>query len=133
MNYTRSTARDLGQSSTTFTATNTVFNVFDIGSEAGRSFLDVPNKFIANAVWQPQAKNPFLKDWTLSPIFSAYSGVPLNAVVSATIPTPGFAQDASCWPGAVTTNQCTTAGGGQNGSGGSTRFALVGRNSYRLP
>ncbi len=133
VNYTRSTARDLGQSSTTFTTANNVFNAFDIGGESGRSFLDVPNKFIANAVWQPKAKNVFAKDWTFSPIFSFYSGVPLNAVVGATVPSPGLPQDPSCWPGAVTANQCTTPGGGQNGSGGSTRFALANRNGYRLP
>ena len=133
INYTRSTARDLGQSSTTFTTANNVLNAFDIGAESGRSFLDVPNKFIANAVWQPQAKNVFLKDWTFSPIFSAYSGVPLNTFISATVPVPGFGQDPSCWPGSVTANQCTTPGGGQNGSGGATRLGLAPRNGYRLP
>jgi hypothetical protein len=133
VNYTRSTARDLGQSSTTFTTANNVLNAFDLGAESGRSFLDVPNKFIANAVWQPKAKNPFLKDWTFSPIFSAYSGVPLNTFISATVPVPGFAQDPSCWPGAVTANQCSTPGGGQNGSGGATRLGLAPRNGYRLP
>ena len=133
VNYTRSTARDLGQSSTTFTTANNVLNAFDIGAESGRSFLDVPNKFIANAVWQPQSKNPFLKDWTFSPIFSAYSGVPLNTFISATIPLPGIAQDPSCWPGSVTANQCASYGGGQNGSGGATRLGLAPRNGYRLP
>jgi len=133
VNYTRSTARDLGQSSTTFTTANNVLNAFDIGAESGRSFLDVPNKFIANAVWQPKYKNAFAKDWTFSPIFSAYAGVPLNTFISATIPLPGFSQDPSCWPGAVTTNQCSTPGGGQNGSGGATRLGLAPRNGYRLP
>jgi hypothetical protein len=133
VNYTRSHATDLGQSSTTFTATNNPLNVYDISAEAGRSFLDVPNKFVANAVWQPQAKNIFLKDWTFSPIFQYYSGVPLNTFISATVPVPGITQDPSCWPGTVTANQCATPGGGQNGSGGATRFALAKRNGYRLP
>ncbi|HXI24082.1 MAG TPA: TonB-dependent receptor [Pyrinomonadaceae bacterium] len=133
VNYTRSTARDLGQSSTTFSTANNVLNAFDLGAESGRSFLDVPNKFIANAVWQPKSKNPFLKDWTFSPIFSAYSGVPLNTFISATVPLPGFSQDPNCWPGAVTANQCSTPSGGQNGSGGATRLGLAPRNGYRLP
>jgi hypothetical protein len=133
INYTRSKATDLGQSSQTFTATNNPLNAFDIQAEAGRSFLDVPNKLVANAVWQPQSKNIFLKDWTLSPIFQYYSGVPLNTFISANVPAPGFSQDATCWPGTVTTNQCSTPGAGQNGSGGATRLGLAPRNGFRLP
>jgi carboxypeptidase family protein/TonB-dependent receptor-like protein len=133
VNYTRSTARDLGQSSTTFTTANNVFNAFDISAEAGRSNFDIPNKFVANAVWQPQWKNAFAKDWTFSPIFQYYSGTPLTATVSGSIPSPGITQDSACWPGTVTSNQCFTPGGGQNGSAGSTRFTLAPRNGYRLP
>ena len=133
VNYTRSTSTDLGQSSTTFTATNTPLNAFDIQAEAGRSFLDVPNKFVANAVWQPESKNIFLKDWTFSPIFQYYAGVPLNTFISATVPLPGITQNAACWPGSVTVNACATFGGGQNGSGGATRLGLAKRNGYRLP
>lgn len=137
INYTRSTARDLGQSSTTFTTPNNVFNPFDIAGEAGRSFLDIPNKFVANAVWQPQWKNAFAKDWTFSPIFQYYSGAPLNATVSATVPLPGFSQDPNCWravpPSSTLTQVCARPFGGQNGSGGTTRFTLAPRNGYRLP
>jgi len=133
INYTRSTARDLGQSSTTFTTANNTFNAFDIPGEAGRSSFDFPNKLIASAVWQPRWKNKFAKDWTFSPIFAAYSGAPLTATVSGSIPSPGITQDPNCWPGTVTSNQCFTPGAGQNGSGGSTRFALARRNGFRLP
>jgi len=137
VNYTRSTARDLGQSSTTFTQTNNTFNAFDIAGEAGRSFLDIPNKLIANAVWQPQWKNKFARDWTFSPILAAYSGAPLNSTISATIPLPGLSQAPGCWaaiaPSTTLSQVCATPGGGQNGSGGSTRFALAPRNGFRLP
>jgi hypothetical protein len=137
VNYTRSTARDTGQSSQTFTTANNVFNAFDLGAEAGTSFLDVPNKFVANAVWQPQSKNPFLKDWTFAPIFQYYSGVPIFATgggptVSATIPLPGGPQAPGCFSG--TTQLCgLTGGGGQNGSNGTARFVLAPKNSARLP
>src|SRR5258708_56359 len=137
VNYTPSTARDNGQSSTTFTQANNVFNVFDIAGESGRSNFDFSNKFVANAVWQPQWKNKFARDWTFSPIFTAYSGAPLTASVSASIPLPGLSQDPTCWkaiPPATTLSQvCTTPGGGQNGSGGTSRFVLAPRNGYRLP
>jgi hypothetical protein len=137
VNYTRSKATDSGQSSTTFTTTNNTFNAFDIGAEAGTSFLDVPNKFVANAVWQPQSKNPFLKDWTFAPIFQYYTGVPVfnaggSPSVSATIPLPGAAQAPFCFSG--TTQLCgLTGGGGQIGSNGSSRFALAPKNEARLP
>ena len=133
VNYTRSMARDTGQSSTTFTATNSPYNAFDILGEAGRSSFDIPNKIIANAVWQPESKNALLKDWTFSPIFAAYSGAPLNVVVSGSIPSPGITQDPACWTGSLTTNLCSTPGGGVNGSGGAGRFTLIPRNQYRLP
>lgn len=133
INYTRSVARDLDQSSTTFTTTNVPFNAFDLQAEEGRSAFDIPNKLIANAVWQPQFKNKFAKDWTISPILAAYSGAPLNAVVSGSIPNPGITQDPTCWPGTVTTNQCFTPGGGVNGSFGTARFILAPRNGFRLP
>jgi hypothetical protein len=133
VNYTRSTARDTSQTSQTFTATNVPFNAFDPAGEAGRSSFDFPNKVIADAVWQPQWKNKFAKDWTFSPIFAAYSGAPLTASVSASIPVPGITQDPACWPGTVTVNACSTYGGGQNGSNGSGRFNLAPRNGYSLP
>ncbi len=136
VNYTRSKATDLNQSSQTFTTGNIVFNAFDISADAGRSFLDVPNKFIANAVWQPESKNVFLKDWTFSPIFAYYSGVPIfsaggNPSVSVNIPVPGASQAPGCFSG--TTQLCAIQASGQNGSNGSARFALAPRNGYRLP
>ena len=133
INYTRSVARDTGQTSTTFTAANSPYNAFDLLGESGRSNFDIPNKFIANAVWQPESKNKFLRDWTFSPIFAAYSGAPLNVIVSGSIPSPGITQDPACWPGTVTTNQCSTPGGGVNGSGGVARFTLIPRNQVSLP
>jgi hypothetical protein len=135
VNYTRSAARDNGQSSQTFTTGNNTFNVFDLGADAGTSFLDVPNKFVANAVWQPQSKNPFLKDWTFAPIFQYYTGVPIfnaggNPSVSVNIPSPGASQAPGCFVTGVT---CSSQAGGQNGSNGSSRFALAPKNSFRLP
>ncbi|HEV8141025.1 MAG TPA: TonB-dependent receptor [Pyrinomonadaceae bacterium] len=137
VNYTRSTAKDAGQSSQTFTTGNNTFNAFDTGAEAGTSFLDVPNKFVANVVWQPQSKNPFLKDWTFAPILQYYTGVPIfnaggNPSVSATIPLPGASQAPGCFSGS--TQLCALQGGSsQNGSNGSSRFALAPKNSFRLP
>ena len=60
--------------------------------------------------------------WTIAPIFNAFSGQRFSGNVSGTInPTSfGFASSA-------------TPGGGVNGSGGATRFALVPRNFFKQP
>jgi hypothetical protein len=114
--YTRSRAHDTGQTSTTFTATNSPFDPANPLAEEGISNYDIPDKFTANAVYAPHFKSggPVLNGWQLSPIVSLYSGVPFT-------------------PSITGSNPNTTQAGGQNGSGGSARFALVARNSYRLP
>src|SRR6266700_3155825 len=144
VNYTHSKSRDVGQSSVTFTATNSPFDPFSPQAEIGRSNFDIPNKFVANAVWYPHfnvhgGASAVLNGWELAPIFQMYSGVPLNAVVSGSIPSPGIAQDPNCFPASTigtsqaTVNQCFTPGGGINGTAGAARFILVPRNSFRLP
>jgi len=119
VNYTRSRAHDTGQASQTFTATNSPFDPSNPLGAEGISYVDVPNKFVANAVYSPHFKvshgaDKILNGWQLSPIVSAYSGVPFTPGVSGSSP-------------------ASTTAGGQNGSGGSGRFALVRRNSYRQP
>jgi len=138
VNYTHSQSRDDGQASQTFTATNSPYNAFAPFAEHGISSFDFPNKFIANAVYRPHfnvegTASKLLNGWQLSPILQIISGAPLNAVVSGSIPSPGFSQDPTCWPGTVMSSACTIPGGGVNGSGGAARFDLVGRNSFRLP
>jgi hypothetical protein len=140
VNYTRSRARDAGQSSTTFTATNSPFNSFNPNGEDGVGNFDIPNKFIANAVYQPhfnvsKGVGRIVNGWQLSPIFAAYSGVPFTPTVSGSFPST-CANTAGCTNTAgvsATGPSIFTPGGGQNGSAGSTRFNLVPRNSYRLP
>ncbi len=145
LNYTRSRSHDTGQGSQTFTATNIPFNAYSPFAEEGISNFDIPNKFSVNAVYSPHFKvsggaGSIVNGWQLSPIVTAYSGVPFTPTISGSFPT-------ACSSGATTLpTPCTnnagvvvagpsvfTQGGGQNGSGGSTRFALVPRNSYRLP
>jgi hypothetical protein len=117
--YTRSRSHDTGQSSTTFTATNSPFDPANPFAEEGIGNFDIPNKFTANAVYNPHfnlsgAASKVLNGWQLAPIVNAYSGVPYTPSITASNPN-------------------STTAGGQNGSGGSSRFALVPRNSYRLP
>jgi hypothetical protein len=146
LNYTRSRSHDTGQGSQTFTANNSPFNANSPLSEEGISNFDIPNKFVANAVYSPHFKvdsgaSKVLNGWQLSPIVSYYSGVPFTPTVSGSFPSTcattstvvGFVPCTSNAGALVAGPSVFTPGGGQNGSAGSTRFALVPRNSYRLP
>ena len=126
-NYTLSRASDNGQSSQTFTTNNLPFNAFDQSGEDGLSAFDRRQKFVASVVYSP---NPFadgaakhiFNGWTFAPILNAFSGQRFTGNISGNItPTSfGFASN-------------TTPGGGINGSGGSSRFALVPRNFFKQP
>lgn len=120
VSYTYAKSTDTNQTSTTFTANNSPFNVFDLSSERSISNFDVRQKFVASAVYSPKVKtdNKFAKallnDWTISPIYVYYSGRPINPFTSGNAP-------------------ISTTAGGINGSGGTNRFPLLPRNSFREP
>ena len=126
-NYTLSRSSDTGQTSTTFTTNNLPFNAFDQSGEDALSNFDRRQKFVASVVYNP---NPFtdgaakhiFNGWTFAPILNAFSGQRVTGNISGNItPTSfGFASN-------------TTPGGGINGSGGSSRFALVPRNFFKQP
>src|SRR5262249_53444965 len=121
VNYTLSKAVDYNQTSQTFTANNIPFNVFDPGLERGTSLFDVRHKFAVNAVYSPgvTSDNGVLKavldGWSIAPIFQYYTGQPYSGTISGS--TPGG----------------PAGGTGINRSGGSTRFPLLERNSFRFP
>lgn len=88
--------------------------MFDRSYDEGPSNFDVRHKFVASAVYSPVIykgnANSFygylLNGWTISPIFTYYSGRPFDGTVS---------------------------GQSLNGSNGDTRFPLNSRNAFRLP
>jgi outer membrane receptor protein involved in Fe transport len=126
-NYTLSRASDNGQSSVTFTSNNLPFNAFDQSGEDGLSAFDRRQKFVASVVYSP---NPFkdgaakhiFNGWTIAPILNAFSGQRYTGNISGGINPQSFG---------FASNQ--TPGGGANGSGGATRFALVPRNFFKQP
>jgi outer membrane receptor protein involved in Fe transport len=126
-NYTLSRASDTGQSSTTFTANNLPFNAFDQSGEDALSNFDRRQKFVASVVYSP---NPFadgaakhvFNGWTFAPILNAFSGQRVTGNISGNITPTSFGFSSN-----------TTPGGGINGSGGSSRFALVPRNFFKQP
>jgi hypothetical protein len=118
-NYTLSKASDTLQTSTTFTATNTPFNVFDPGADNGRSNFDRRHKFVLSAVYAPRVKTDnkvvtvLLDGWSIAPIYQVYSGIAYEGGVSG-----------SNTPGA----------GSLNRSGGANRLiGLLDRNSFTGP
>ncbi|HKP81507.1 MAG TPA: TonB-dependent receptor [Pyrinomonadaceae bacterium] len=126
-NYTLSRSSDTGQSSQTFTTNNLPFNAFDQQGEDALSLFDRRQKLVASVVYSP---NPFndgaakhiFNGWTLAPILNAFSGQRVTGNISGNINPQSFG---------FASNQ--TPGGGINGSGGSSRFALVPRNFFKQP
>src|SRR4030095_16405809 len=72
-----------------------------------------------------------LNGWTIAPIFNAFSGARFTATVSGTVSPGGNATGAGNNFGFAPNTP--TQAGGVNGSGGSTRFALVPRNFFKQP
>ncbi|HYW74494.1 MAG TPA: TonB-dependent receptor, partial [Pyrinomonadaceae bacterium] len=127
--YTLSRAYDNGQSSVTFTSNNLPFNAYDQSGEGALSAFDRRHKFVYSMVYNTHYANKdnkfahaFFNGWTISPIFNWFSGARYTSAISGSIAPTSFGFASS-----------TTPGGGVNGSGGSTRFALLPRNFYHQP
>jgi len=144
--YTLSRAYDNGQSSVTFTSNNLPFNAFDQSGEGALSAFDRRHKFVYSMVYNTHYANKdnaflhaFLNGWTISPIFNWFSGARYTSAISGSIAPASFGyQTTACTPPGQTppagaTGTCGTPGGGVNGSGGATRFALLPRNFYHQP
>ncbi|MEP6636234.1 MAG: hypothetical protein ABJB97_05870, partial [Acidobacteriota bacterium] len=120
--YTFSRARDNGQNSQTFTATQSRINPFDpTFDNVAPSPNDIPHRFVVSAVWQPGVPSglqdsavgrALFRGWTLAPIFVAQSGNVYTANVTGT---------------------CGGISGGFTCSGGPARNLALARNSFRQP
>jgi len=136
--YTLSRAYDNGQTSATFTLGNAPFNAFDQSNEAALSAFDRRQKFVASVVYNTNfkggssASRAILNGWTFAPIFNAFSGQRFTPTVSGTM-SPGGAAGTGNGNNFGFAAGTATPGGGLNGSGGSTRFALLPRNFYKQP
>lgn len=126
--YTLSRSYDNGQSSVTFTSNNLPFNAFDQQGENGLSGFDRRQKFVTSLVYNTNfkggsdASRAILNGWTFAPILNAFSGQRFSPTVSGNVsPTNNFGIAGG------------TQAGGLNGSLGSSRFALLPRNSFKQP
>jgi hypothetical protein len=87
--HTLSKATDNGQTSATFTATNTPFNPLDLSLDEAPSNFDTRHKFTASLIWSPKSFNANRKveralfnGFTFAPIFIAISGSAYSAGTS---------------------------------------------------
>jgi Carboxypeptidase regulatory-like domain len=117
-NYTFSKATDTLQTSTTFTANNIPFNVFDPGADRGRSNFDRRHKFVLSTVYAPRVKSgnkvvtALLDGWSIAPIYQLFSGIAFDGGVSGS----------------------NGGAGSLNRSGGQNRLiGLVDRNAFTGP
>jgi len=143
-NYTLSRAFDNGQTSATFTNNNNPFNAFDQAGENGLSAFDRRHKFVFSLVYNTHYKNKdnkfahaFFNGWTIAPIYNAFSGQRVTGNVSGSVSPTAFGfLGSSCtpnFPSPAPSGTCSTPGGGLNGSGGASRFALFPRNFFKQP
>lgn len=121
--YTFSKAIDNGQTSQTFTSPNVPLDPYNIDIERGTSNLDIPHRFVASAVYNPDTLfglgkgssfgRAIFGGFTFSPIVTIQSGRPYSAGTSG--------------------NASGATSQGILGAGGAGRLPNVARNAYRLP
>ena len=112
--YTFAKSTDTNQNSSTFTETNSPYDILDSSFDKGPSNFDVRHNFVISAVWSPNfykgsktsIGNYLLNGWSISPIYHFYSGKPFSGTVSGT---------------------------SLNRSFGASFLPIAGRNSFRLP
>lgn len=137
--YTLAQATDNGQSSSTFTNTNDPLDPTNPDRDFGRSTFDVRQKFIVSAVYTPdffgkdsdsRVGRTVFNGFNIAPIVSFYSGRPFSGNVSGSANT--FIGNGGSGANTLATGTSTIAGG-LNATGGSSRFPLLPRNSFRQP
>lgn len=125
VNYTFSKAIDDGQSSTTFTNSNTPTDPYNLGFDRGLSNFDIRSRFVGTLLWQPHAElnnhllSAAVNGWELAPVVVLTSGSPYSAIVNGGV---------NGVPGQNSIN-----GSGGNAGGVDQFLPLVGRNSFKQP
>jgi hypothetical protein len=130
--FTWSRANDFGQGSQTFTATNNVLNPFNLAGEYSRSNFDIRDRFVFSAIWSPNYYHGekrwlgyLANGFTISPLITASSGVPLTPTVSGSAPSQTLSGVTYVAPQGAASNSLD--------DGGTTRVPFLGANSFQLP
>lgn len=124
LNYTFSKAIDDGQTSQTFTSSNTPTDPYNLAFDRGLSNFDIRSRFVGTVVWQPHATignavlSTLANGWELAPVVVLTSGAPYSAVISGGV---------NGVPGQNSIN-------GSGGNTGVDQFLpLLGRNTFKQP
>jgi hypothetical protein len=122
--YTLADSRDDGQGSSATPTGSSPLDPYNIALDRGPSNFDIRHRVVSSIVWQPEYFNSasgmthaLLTGWTIAPIFTAASGLPLNPTVSGNPPS-GLGNTAS---GVVGSQPATN------------RVPFLERNSFRYP
>jgi outer membrane receptor protein involved in Fe transport len=120
VSYTFSRAKDNGQTSVTFSSTNTPTDPYNLDTDRGLTNFNIPHRIVGSAVYSPKVNSDnsairaIFDGWTIAPIVTAQSGRPYSAGVSGR-------------PVGAALNSSIT------GSGGNSFFIPLGRNSFKQP
>lgn len=140
-NYTWSHALDGNPYLSTVVPTYNALDPTNLKLEHGNSTLDVRQRFVFAAVYQPQTHfhgmtDKVLGGWRIAPMVQWQTGLPYTPYVSGSVSGLTVASGVDgCTPAAgETTCSVNPAYGGLNGSGSSAyRLPWIERNSYNRP
>ena len=126
-NYTWSHALDYGENNTTFTSSNSVFDLEHLRDDYGNSNQNVANRFVVYGVYNtPSAfdgwRGFLLNNYEVAPSFQMQNGLPYSAGVSGSATHP------------IDINGVAVTGassGSLNGSGGAARYPTLDRNIFQ--
>ncbi len=120
ISYTWSHAIDNGQASQTFSTQNSPLFSPNVGPDTGNANFDLRHRVSTIVVWTPMyftksnaAAHAILDNWVITPIVTIANGFAYSGNTSGSV--------------------SGGAAGGINGSGGSSRFPFIGRNSFQAP
>jgi hypothetical protein len=152
-NYTWSHALDDNPYMSTVVPTYNILDPTNLKLEHGNSSLDVRQRFVFAAVYQPQTHFHGIADkalggWRIAPVVQVQTGLPYTPYISGSV-SAWSATNTSGLTVPVGTDGCTTSNvtatgsgvcavnpayGGLNGSGSSAdRLPWIGRNSFNRP
>jgi hypothetical protein len=128
--YTYAHAADFNQNETTFADNNDILDPTNFRLEYGNSDFDVRHRLTGSAqIHTPWKAHRFwgyvLNGYSLAPVGEVRTGLPYSMRTSGSVPSVKYLNSLG------KTQTLSGIGANINGSGGDTRIAAVGRNTFR--
>ncbi len=130
--FTYAHAADWNQNATAFTDTNDVLDPANLALEYGRSNADIRRRLTGGMLLKTDTRargweGEVINGWELAPTAEVRDGLPYSMQTSGAIPALRYTD-------ALNRKEVLSGlGASINGSGGATRIAAVGRNTFRYP